>query len=282
MAPKRKRRRYGDRTHQEKRRGLTLVIGSLTAIAVAGGTAIWSHGPDLDKSTGCPLTHRAPPAHTILLLDQTDALPRSEIEYAKALVRNEYYWLPVGGQLTLRNISGDASDDEDTVVLCRVIDPSEANPLTQNEGMLKRDYARTAGARLDKFLNSLSESSEKPKSPILESIVALFRRTDFSSDIKSRRVVVLSDMAQNSDLRSDYGPSRSNGNPDIDPGIAAEAQGAEIRVHYVRRPQLWFQGPEHRHSWEVTLGKLTDDVVVGHTLHMGEDPQREVWHEAKR
>jgi hypothetical protein len=231
----------------------------------------------LDKVTGCPINNRAPAAHTVILVDETDRLGRADLRYARELIMTEYGWLPVGGRLTVRNIRSDPDQAED-IVVCRMRDKSATGGLTSNSRQLKKQFDRTAGLRLNSLLADLETAPVETRSPIRESIAAVADRTDFSSATSIRRLIVLSDFAQHSGLDSDYDRRRRVLSAVALDELTRDFSEVEIRLHYIRRPSLnWLQGDAHRRSWETYLEDMGAHVAVGHDLRLGETDDREVW-----
>lgn len=217
-------------------------------------------------------------AHTVILVDETDELPRDELVFTKALILNEYYWLPEGGRLTVRNITADPDTAED-IVVCRMNDGSGELGITKNPKKLHQDFERIAGKRLDELFTDLRTATPQKKSPILEFIAAALDRPNFSANIKSRRIVILSDMAQYSSVLNQYGRRKK---PRFDaPGLAElkrDMNGVSVRIQYVRRPKLAFlQTEEHRRFWTNYFKHQGADVALGHSLLLGEEPTRETW-----
>ncbi|MCP5398003.1 MAG: hypothetical protein H6921_01740 [Sphingomonas sp.] len=258
---------------------------ALLAAVLGAYTVYATREPARNKENGCPIgRHTAPQARTFVLVDQTDALPKSELDFARDLIRNEYFWLPINGVLTIRTISASVDTDVDTITVCRVKVGSEGNGITNNPVALDKQFRAMVGKRLDKFLADLEKTPVQPASPIAESVGTLFRRTDFGPDVKKRRVVILSDMAQYSRVFSQYGRSdrrRYQIPKALIEQYGSDMKGAEIRIQYVRRPSIRFQGERHREFWESYFRDQGADVALGHALALGEPSDRSVWHDDK-
>lgn len=207
MPPRRRadRRRRGDDKRSQDIKGYWLLGGSLAFVAILGvlGVTVLRPKP-IDRNTGCPISSVSPDAHTVILVDETDQLSRVDLRYAEELIQTEYSWLPVGGRLTVRTIVSDDAVGED-IVVCRLDDGSSVLGIAKTAKKVKRDYELIAGKRLTELLAKLQTAPEQTSSPILESIRDTFDQSDFSSSVGARRLVVLSDMAQHSDLSSHYG-----------------------------------------------------------------------------
>jgi hypothetical protein len=280
------RRRIGDtRKRQEQRRGWLLIALSLVVVGTMAVTAMTSGSVDRDETTGCPLGDGAPPpSHTVVLVDQTDALPPDELDFARALIKNEYHWLPEDGVLTVRTLRADPSRSGDAIVVCRMRDGAEANEFTENRKAVQRDFERMAGAQLEQFLARMAQAETESASPLIEEIIRIYRRQDFGEDVKGRRLVLLSDMLQHSAQLSQYGrwtPSRG-----LPASLREEAdmdmRNIDVRVQYVRRPGNGLQGKAHEGFWKKFFEERGARTAIGHSLALGESADRPVWRDTRK
>jgi hypothetical protein len=256
------------------------MIAVCVVVILAGGALAFALSGEVkvNEKTGCVETHQAPVAHTVMLVDETDKLSRSELSYAKSLIMNEYYWLPVGGRLTVRNIVADPDVAED-IVICRMDDGSTSLGITSNPRKIRRDFQRIAGTRLEELFTDLRTAPVQKFSPILEYIAGVFDRPDFGTNIRQRRIVILSDMAQHSRVLDQYARVRKRS---LNQLLIAEyhrnMRGVEIRIQYVIRPELSrIQGEAHRQFWIQYLQNMGASVALGHSLLIGEEGNRETW-----
>ncbi len=233
----------------------------------------------IDPRTGCILNNRPPEAHTIILIDETDALTRDDLAYTRAVIFNEYYWLPIGGRLTVRNIISNPDLAED-IVICRVDDGSGSWGIHDNPRMIRQTFQNVAGRRLEELYTALRTAPEQNASPIAEYIASTADRANFGTNVPNRRLVMISDMAQHSDLLSQYSVSRGGR---IDSSLLDQVErdlaGIQTRVHYISRRELaHIQGDEHRRFWLDYFRRMgSEDVAIGHGLLIGEEPSRETW-----
>lgn|GEM_PF-4547463 len=260
------------------RRKALIIAGSVgAAILVAGIAAVCFRPEPIDPETGCPATDRAPPAHTIILVDETDSFTPGELRYARDLIRTEYFWLPTGGKLTVRNIMA-APEDDHEVNICRMRDASSALGIMVNPEALQRTFERLAGAQLNELLDGLEHVEPQPASPILEAVGATVDRADFGRGIDDRRLVIHSDFAQHSDLVSHY----SDGGYDMDEEATdvlwRDMSGVHVRLHYIPRRSLSsIQGRRHQAFWTRWFEDMeVEDVELGHDLLIGEEPDRPI------
>lgn len=247
---------------------LTFVVLSFTVFRVA----------KVDPRTGCPSLNATPIAHTVILVDETDKLTKDELVYARTLVLNEYYWLPIGGRLTVRNIVHDAEEAHD-ILVCRIDNGDGVLGIGKNPKKVRQDFERIAGARLNELFKELEEAPPQQSSPILEYTSAVVDKPTFGPNIKNRRLVLLSDMAQHSDLVTHYGSkNRFSLNAGAREELTRDMSGIHVRVHYVKRRALaGLQSERHRAFWKGYFESMGADAAIGHSLLIGEDPSRSTW-----
>jgi len=271
------RRRTGQQKAHHDRWGYVLIGVSILTIGAFGAAVAAVSGPKLDPSTGCPPGQGAPPAHTLILVDETDSLTRQELGYARALIRTEYQWLPMGGRLTVRNIVADPNAAEE-ISVCRMSDGGDVLGIFKNPKKVKRDFQKTAGAKLDKLYADLAVAPPQDASPILEFLSQAMDRPDFGMGVPTRRLVVLSDFAQHSDLVSHYGPHPNlTLGEDVRDELWRDMNDVEARLHYIPRRKLaQLQGARHRAFWTSHLRRMHANALIGHDLLLGEDRTREI------
>ena len=276
---RRQRERINRVELRRRKRVQAVAIGAVSCLAIIGfgALAMSYHQVDIDQTTGCPTNAHKPAAHTAVLVDETDKLSPSDLSFAKSLIRTEYINLPVGGQLTIRNIVSDPDQSRD-IVVCRMATNASPGDINSNDRKIKKDFEKIAGVRLDHMIDALATAEQQNESPIKETIAALVDEPSFSSAVQSRRLVVLSDLLQHSSAASDYrrvSTIRDNTNSAFD----RDMQGVTVRLQYIRRPAFArLQGPDHRARWRAYFARMgATDVAVGHDLALGEGGKWEVW-----
>jgi hypothetical protein len=272
------------RQEAEKRRAIFMIFAALLAAACVLWASVNFASPELSAETGCPIdNHSAPEAHTVILIDQTDALPADELRYVRQVIYNEYHWLPLAGRLTIRNIDAQIDQAQDVVTICRMPDEGEVNEIVANKDAVRQDFEAMAGAQLNAFLGVMATAEPQSRSPIIEAVLAVGGRTDFQKDVKARRMVVISDMIQNSDLSSHYGYSLPDGTVDSDDFNALGLKDVDVRVQYIKRRGAVMQGRKHMEFWRAFFNsRKVKSVGIGHDLGLRENADRKVWYQSSQ
>lgn len=260
---------------REDRRAVVILAASLAAVIAAGAYAYVNRPPELDPETGCIAGRLIPEAHTVVLVDQTDSLSARQIDYAKTLILLEYERLQPGGKLTVRPLDADPESTAREFSRCRVRRGSEVSAIIANPDLVEASFRRTVGDALNAYLDSLADVSTAPASPIAEAITSVAEARDFGSNVDDRRLVILSDMAQHSGEADQYA---APGDYALD-GRALDLlprnfRGVEVRVHYVRRPELnRLQTANHQAFWQGWFEEAGARAEIGWGLQLAQEPE---------
>lgn len=252
MPPSQRRRLSREEERKRKNRLGALILAGLAVVAALFGLAAYITRPAPIGPDGCALDEISPVAHTIILLDETDPYTPVEVEYAKALISAEYLRLAPQQKLTVRFIDPDPALAKRTLSRCRVRLGKNVNPAFGNPQMVQAQFRRIAGDEIERFTNSLATVPAGRFSPILEAVDEAVESPDFGLNVPVRRLVVLSDMAQNSSVFSQYGGhAGSKLSQDVRNSVDRDQlKGVQVRIHYLRRPALsHLQSPTHRQFW---------------------------------
>ncbi len=230
-----------------------------------------NRSPPLDGETGCIAGQQVPPEHTVVLIDQTDPLNLHQIAYVKALILAEYQRLRPHGELTVRGVRADPDDAGGSFSRCRLQRGGEVSGVASNPDMIEAAFKRTVGDALNGYLNGLHDVPSAPRSPIIEAVDSAVDAPDFGPTVKGRRLVIVSDMAQNSRAVSEYdGPGSG-----LDPSAAVRSEltrdlkGVAVRINYVRRPELAaIQTPAQRDFWRTWFTAQGANVKLGWGLQL--------------
>ena len=176
---------------------LTGVFGLFALVA-------FSQPPATVPETSCRMD-RKDPAHTILLIDQSDPFNPNDLDWVRELVNDEARSLPKYGKLTV--MTPNAADPYSPKVLYTACSPGSAaaaNPITQNPKMIEQSWQKKFYQPLVGTVEGALLDTVQPSSPLSEAIYTISDRADFQPQQAGRRMVLVSDLMQHSDGFSFY------------------------------------------------------------------------------
>ncbi|MEM9572514.1 MAG: hypothetical protein AAF996_13700 [Pseudomonadota bacterium] len=166
--------------------------------------AAFNAAPALDPETECRMD-RNDPAHTVLLIDQSDPFSENDLAWVDELIDAEARALPRFGRLTviLPN-SAQPFDPKTLYVHCSPGSVEDANPILQNPRMIDDTWREHFYKPLSATVGDTLKTTSQPSSPLFEALYAVGDRADFQTNRKNRRLVIVSDLMQHSDGFSFY------------------------------------------------------------------------------
>ncbi|KCZ93935.1 hypothetical protein HJO_01130 [Hyphomonas johnsonii MHS-2] len=160
--------------------------------------------PSLMAETSCRMD-RKDPAHTVILLDQSDPFNPNDLDWVHEFVDNEARALPKYGRLTVMTPNAaDPFQPKVIFVKCSPGSIADANPITQNPKMIESAWQKTFYQPLIAEIEHALQDTRQPSSPLFEALYTISDRADFQASSENRRVVVVSDLMQHSDAFSFY------------------------------------------------------------------------------
>lgn len=174
-------------------------IGAMLA-SVFGLFAVmaFKEPPPLNPATHCRIDGNDP-AHTIMLIDQSDPFSENDINWVKELVDNEARQLRRFGRLTI--LIPNASSPYDPKVIFSKCSPgsaADANPILSNPRMVEDIWRDTFFSPLYMEVEIALKDTRQETSPLAETLYAAADRPDFQKNIPHRKIVLVSDLIQNS------------------------------------------------------------------------------------
>ncbi|MEM5518616.1 hypothetical protein WNY37_16785 [Henriciella sp. AS95] len=218
MARRRKRpsrSRVSGRSHRPRRSGARASrlkrLALINMLAVAGAIAgvfvliaVLTPKP-FDEQSLCVESDTLPP-HTAVIVDKTDEYSQVQADRIAAAIRREQNTLALGERFSLYELDARGRfDPRGAFSLCNPGRGDQANPLFRNPKRMEERYTEMFEGPLDGVLDDLVEPKEAPSSPILEAIARLAQTEAYSPAAPSRRLLLISDMLQNSDAFTAYG-----------------------------------------------------------------------------
>lgn len=195
------------RSRHKRQRNQAILNFAMAGLAVAIiGFAFYALQPEpYDETTLCVISDELPP-HTAVIIDKTDEYSAEQADLIAAIIRRTRDRLTIGERLTLFELDQNGQfDPRGEFSLCNPGRGDQVNPLFRNPNQIQERFADKFDAPLETVLSDLVEPKEAPNSPVLEALARLGQTEAFSSDAPDRRIVLISDMLQNSDLFTAYG-----------------------------------------------------------------------------
>ncbi|MEM7768464.1 MAG: hypothetical protein AAF253_13415 [Pseudomonadota bacterium] len=180
------------------------IVLMLASVFGLFAVAAFNAPPPLNADNRCK-ADRKDPAHTVLLIDQSDPFTPNDINWVRALVDEEARTLRKYGRLTV--MVPNAADPYNPSVIFAQCSPGsadQANPLLANPRMIEDTWRETFYQPLIGEIERALASKEQPASPLSEALYAISDRADFQSGNKDMRLVLVSDLMQHSEDFSFY------------------------------------------------------------------------------
>lgn len=185
---------------------IIVVAGVLGAISYA---ALVLQPAEYDPATLC-LSGEQPP-HVGLVIDKTDLYSPAQAERIETLVLASRDRLEIGERLSLYELDARGQlINTNGFSLCNPGRGEQINPLYRNPQRVEARYQALFEEPLQAALADLVEPKESPASPIIEALADLAQQPEFDLTTPRRRIVLVSDMLQNSQLFTVYGRARSD------------------------------------------------------------------------
>ncbi len=190
--------------------GIALVLGGV-ALGVLGAGAIGGviafqllrQEQPVDDLL-CP-ANSLPSSHTIVVVDQTSAFTATQVATVRAVILQERDAIPVRGRLTLLYLDPDRpSEPTQIFTRCNPGTAADTDPWLADPERVQRNWRRQFEAPLDEALARLMQPNDSTTSPIIQTLRGLEWRPDFGREQAGRRLVIVSDMLENSSLHSLY------------------------------------------------------------------------------
>lgn len=175
-------------------------------ISVIGlfSVAAFNAAPALDPATECR-ADRKDPAHTVLLIDQSDPFSENDLAWVDELIEAEARALPRFGRLSV--VLPNSAQPFEPMTLYAHCSPGsidDANPILQNPRMIDDTWREHFYAPLSETVSETLKTTSQPSSPLFEALYAVGDRADFQDNRENRRLVIVSDLMQHSDSFSFY------------------------------------------------------------------------------
>ena len=205
--------------------------------------SVWLKPSAVERDPKTLCRAEGPSAITAILLDRTDSfLPttKSDLEQRIWNLLNE---IEENHELSLFAVDPTHGGSLDPIIkVCSPGDPDNVDHLTQSEAIMRRNWQQKFRAPLEEELGKLLTNKEAKSSPIMEAVQSVAIQHFQSSNRRnvSRRLIIVSDLLQNSDAISFYKAQpnfeRFRSSPQAR-GLNPDLRSVEIELWLIQRKQ---------------------------------------------
>lgn len=207
------------------------LIGSAIAFAISQQS-----GRSFDEATLC--AGDGADHVTVVLLDLTDPLSATQASRLSTILDEQIEASSDDTMMSFGIVSDDEAEWGARFARCKPPTGAEANELYENPRLIAQRYREEFEDPLQETLSQMIRTSKADRSPIMEALQALIADTpDFTSTSGQRKIVIVSDMLQNSAALSAY---RSEGWDHFETTggsrrLARNLQGVDIQIIRIPR-----------------------------------------------
>lgn len=234
------------------------IILIVVALVIVGLGAVYFRAKSmqvtLDAQTLCPAD--GPEGLTIVLVDRTDVLTTVQREDLRQRLMHIKDTLPKDTAIevySVGSVEGDLIRPEGKR-LCNAGRKQDVDAMFGNPRLTEKRWQERFSAPLDKLFEKLVSSGTSERSPIMESIqsISVGAFGTLSPRAKHRKLVIASDMLQNTEALSQYkelAPFTDFRQTDPYRRLRTDLRGVEVEILYFgRRSDL--QGRKHIEFWQ--------------------------------
>ena len=203
----------------------------LTACVLSGlvlfSVTVWLFRPaDLHPDTLCP-TSRPVAGHTVAIVDRTDRWTPGMSDALRQLIETAQRETPQYQKFSIVSLDADQSTHP-LFSICNPGAPTFWSDLYRGRRYTHRDFDQKFVGAADRVV----EPAEASSSPIVEYVHRWLGSDDFSAAMPARRLILISDMRQNSPLYSIYAVRPDGLAPVVAQQFGPSARGVPFDVYF--------------------------------------------------
>jgi hypothetical protein len=240
------------------RRYAGFTAGVLFSVLALTAT-VWLMRPaDLDAATLCP-TNRPLAGHTVVIVDRTDRWTTAMGAALTQLVENAQR--DTGKYEKFSIVSLDAQQSVHPLFsVCNPGEPTFWSDLYRGRRYTTRDFEQRFVGAAENVIEQIREPSEARTSPIVEYVHRWLGSDDFNASVSHRRLILVSDMRQNSPLYSIYTGAEDQLGDVVARQFGPAAEGVAFDVYFVAHGQDHnVSEDEVRTAWDSAFGRIGAD-----------------------
>tara|TARA_B110000503_G_scaffold113747_1_gene170804 strand:+ start:303 stop:1121 length:819 start_codon:yes stop_codon:yes gene_type:complete len=203
----------------------------------------------LDKTTLCRLDGDFP-RETVILLDATESLSEAHTEAVLNRIESEIENSYLYERFSIYSLQDDPTRFQPQFVLCNPGDGKDKSYLTAAPKKIFEQWRLKFRDPILNEIKSLELQKSSESSPVMEMLKFVGLRTMARSDSSKKRIILVSDMVENTDKYSQYTNSNMDFNALKDTSYFREVRPRLNEVHvellYIERGNLsGIQGKDH-------------------------------------
>jgi hypothetical protein len=231
------------------------VLFSILALSLS----VWLLRPaELDAATLCP-TNRPLAGHTVVIVDRTDRWTQAMGSALTQLVENAQRDTDKYEKFSIVSLDADQSVHP-LFSICNPGEPTFWSDLYRGRRYTTRDFEERFVGAGERIVEQVREPSEARTSPIVEYVHRWLGSDDFNASVRHRRLILVSDMRQNSPLYSIYSGAEDQLGDVVERQFGPSAEGVAFDVYFVAHGQDHnVTEDEVRTAWDHAFGRIGAD-----------------------
>lgn len=244
-----------------------LIVGVPVSFLTAVMVLLQANSPNAKLGRDlCPVDGIQRVGHTVILIDQSDVIEQGYFAYLEELIQDIKFKLNRGEKLSIYTISDSVNRLPTRIfALCSPGGGDTVNPLISTPAKARQVFRQKFQQPLKAMVRQLDPAKNSSKSPIMEALTFLQGTIDFQLQAGPRRLIIFSDMLQNSTYshyRTDVS-FRKFRNSKQSRALIADLTGVEVEIHYVlRTTRNRVQGVGHIDFWRQYFGQSGVDPKI--------------------
>ena len=240
--------------------------------AIGGVVLVQSFKGEAVDDRLCP-KNSGPVAGLAVLLDLTDALNPVQHKRLRGLLDKRIADAEQGTLIAVGAVRADASERDADFARCKPATGEKANELYQNPRLIEERYRKEFLEPFEAIVSAMLDSPAANRSPIMESLQALLvSAPGFVDASYPRRVIIVSDLIQNSEAFSFYrGDSwrRFVRSQDAE-RLAGRLRGVEVEICRIPRPGAKIDKAAVDDFWVNYLDRAAASRILTSTCPLGD------------
>jgi hypothetical protein len=232
--------------------GTGVVLGALLALTAV----VWVMRPaDLDATTLCP-TSRPIEGHTVVIVDRTDRWTPAIGDTLTEIVERAQRETAQYQKFSIVSLDADQSV-RPLFSVCNPGAPSFFSDLYRGRRYAERDFEQRFVGAAEQVIEGVRTPLEASTSPIIEYVHRWLGGDDFNAAVDNRRLILVSDMRQNSPLYSIYTARGEGLAPVVEREFGPAGRDVTYDVYFIAH------GQEHnvseadvRQAWDSAFGAI--------------------------